>query len=102
MPTAKGYSVVYEFCGHGIGIDFHEEPQVEHIARRNTGAIMRPGMIFTIEPMINQGKSKTKIDKIDGWTARTSDNKLSAQFEHTILVTENGYEVLLTDVLSEY
>lgn len=97
---AKGYSVVHEFCGHGIGIDFHEEPQVEHIGRRNTGPVMQPGMIFTIEPMINQGKSKTKIDRNDGWTARTIDGKLSAQYEHTILVTETGYEVL-TDLGEE-
>jgi len=97
----KGYSVVYEFCGHGVGLEFHEEPQVEHIARRNSGSKMQPGMIFTIEPMINEGKPRTKVDKVDGWTARTSDGKLSAQFEHTILVTENGYEVL-TDVDGEY
>lgn len=90
----KGYSVVYEFCGHGVGIDFHEDPQVEHIARKNTGDIMRPGMTFTIEPMINEGKARTKIDRFDGWTARTADGKLSAQFEHTILVTETGYEIL--------
>lgn len=98
---AKGYSVVYEFCGHGVGIEFHEEPQVDHASRRNTGPIMKPGMIFTIEPMINQGKAKAVIDKNDGWTARTMDNKLSAQFEHTILVTETGYEVL-TDIHEEY
>lgn len=98
---ARGYTVVYEFCGHGVGIDFHEEPQVEHIGRRNTGPEMRPGMIFTIEPMINQGKSRTRIDRTDGWTARTIDNQLSAQYEHTILVTETGYEVL-TDVSEEY
>jgi len=98
---AKGYTVVHEFCGHGVGIDFHEEPQVEHIGRRNTGPEILPGMIFTIEPMINQGKSRTKIDREDGWTARTIDDKLSAQYEHTILVTESGYEVL-TDVSGEY
>ncbi len=98
---AKGYTVVYEFCGHGVGIDFHEDPQVEHIGRRNTGPEILPGMIFTIEPMINQGKSRTKIDREDGWTARTIDDKLSAQYEHTILVTESGYEVL-TDVSDEY
>ncbi len=86
----KGYSVVWEFCGHGVGIEFHEEPQVDHIARRNSGAIMRPGMVFTIEPMINQGKARVEIDR-----------KLSAQFEHTILVTETGYEVL-TDIHGEY
>lgn len=98
---AKGYSVVYEFCGHGVGIDFHEEPQVEHTGRRNTGPMMKPGMIFTIEPMINEGKSRTRIDKHDGWTARTIDGKLSAQYEHTILVTETGFEAL-TDVTGEY
>lgn len=97
----KGHSVVYEFCGHGVGVDFHEEPQVEHVARKNTGAIMEPGMIFTIEPMINEGKSRTKVDKHDGWTARTIDGRLSAQFEHTLLVTETGVEVL-TDVSGEY
>ncbi len=97
---AKGYSVVYEFCGHGCGVEFHEEPQVEHVARRNTGAIMEPGMTFTIEPMINEGRSRAKVDKIDGWTARTADGKLSAQFEHTVLVTETGVEVL-TDVSGE-
>lgn len=98
---SKGYSVVYEFCGHGVGIDFHEEPQVDHAARRNTGELMKPGMIFTIEPMINEGKPRTNVDKHDGWTARTVDNKLSAQFEHTILVTPTGYEVL-TDIHNEY
>ena len=98
---AKGLSVVYEFCGHGVGIKFHEEPQVDHTARRNTGGKMKPGMIFTIEPMINQGKPSTDIDKKDGWTARTVDNRLSAQFEHTILVTETGYEIL-TDIHGEY
>ena len=98
---AQRFSVVYEYCGHGVGIDFHESPQIDHIARRNSGPIMRPGMIFTIEPMINEGKASTRTDKQDGWTARTSDGKLSAQFEHTVLVTENGAEVL-TDVVGEY
>ena len=101
FAKAKGYSVVYEFCGHGVGVNFHEEPQVDHTARRNSGPIMKPGMIFTIEPMINQGRPKADIDKVDSWTARTIDNKLSAQFEHTILVTPNGYEVL-TDIHNEY
>lgn len=98
---AKGYTVVYEFCGHGVGIDFHEEPQVDHASRRNSGPEMKPGMIFTIEPMINQGKPKAVIDKNDGWTARTVDSKLSAQFEHTILVTPTGCEVL-TDIHNEF
>jgi len=98
---SKGFSVVYEFCGHGVGVDFHEEPQVDHTSRRNTGPIMKPGMTFTIEPMINEGRAGAVIDKLDKWTARTIDGKLSAQFEHTILITETGYEVL-TDVLEEY
>jgi len=91
---SKEFSVVFEYCGHGVGIHFHEEPQVDHSARRNSGAKMRPGMIFTIEPMINEGRPRTVTDEEDGWTARTIDNKLSAQFEHTILVTETGYEIL--------
>ncbi|NQU86181.1 MAG: type I methionyl aminopeptidase [Mariniphaga sp.] len=91
---AKGFSVVYEFCGHGVGLQFHEAPQVDHTARRNSGEIMKPGMIFTIEPMINQGRPSTVVDREDGWTARTIDKKLSAQFEHTILVINDGNEVL--------
>jgi len=98
---SNGFSVVYEFCGHGVGIQFHEEPQIDHTSRRNSGPYMKPGMTFTIEPMINQGQPKTIIDKTDKWTARTVDNKLSAQFEHTILVTQTGFEVL-TDVSGEY
>lgn len=98
---ANGYSVVYEFCGHGVGIDFHEAPNVDHAARKNTGQVMKQGMIFTIEPMINQGKPATDIDRADGWTARTVDGKLSAQFEHTILVTQTGFEVL-TDIHNSY
>ncbi|MBI1305596.1 MAG: type I methionyl aminopeptidase [Bacteroidetes bacterium] len=96
-----GYGVVYEFCGHGVGVKFHEDPDVCHIAQKNTGKRMRPGMIFTIEPMINIGKARCKIDKQDGWTARTIDGKLSAQYEHTILITENGCEAL-TDVYGEF
>ena len=99
--TAQGFSVVYEFCGHGVGLEFHEEPQVDHTSRRNKGPKMRPGMIFTIEPMINEGKPATSIDRNDGWTARTVDHKLSAQFEHTILVTPTGFEVL-TDIHNEF
>lgn len=101
FAKSKGYSVVYEFCGHGVGINFHEEPQIDHSARKNSGEKMKPGMIFTIEPMINEGKARVKIDPIDKWTARTIDNKLSAQFEHTILVTETGYEVL-TDLSDSF
>jgi methionyl aminopeptidase len=99
--TAQGFSVVYEFCGHGVGLQFHEEPQVDHTSRRNKGPKMKPGMIFTIEPMINEGRPTTSIDRNDGWTARTIDHKLSAQFEHTILVTPTGFEVL-TDIHNEF
>ncbi|HEY3372289.1 MAG TPA: type I methionyl aminopeptidase [Prolixibacteraceae bacterium] len=98
---SKGFSVVYEYCGHGVGVEFHEEPQVDHTSRRNTGSFMQPGMTFTIEPMINEGRPGTIVDKSDKWTARTVDKKLSAQFEHTILITETGYEVL-SDVTGEY
>ncbi|MCC7429230.1 type I methionyl aminopeptidase [bacterium] len=88
-----GYSVVRDFTGHGIGKEFHEEPPIPHHGKAGTGPRLREGMIFTIEPMINEGTYKSKILK-DGWTAVTQDGKLSAQFEHTVLVTENGCEVL--------
>ncbi len=88
-----GYSIVDEFCGHGIGKDFHEAPQVMHHGKAGTGPEIKEGMIFTIEPMINVGKRKVSVMK-DGWTAVTKDRSLSAQWEHTILVTKNGYEVL--------
>jgi methionyl aminopeptidase len=88
-----GYSVVREFCGHGIGRQFHEEPQVLHYGRPNTGFRLEPGMIFTIEPMINAGKAAIK-QLGDGWTIVTKDHSLSAQYEHTILVTDTGFEVL--------
>lgn len=97
----EGYSVVWQFCGHGVGLKFHEDPEVSHVGQRNTGKRMKPGMIFTIEPMINEGLAECIVDKSDGWTARTRDYKLSAQFEHTILITPNGCE-LLTDVYGEY
>ena len=87
------YSVVREYCGHGIGRGFHEEPQVLHYGKRGTGAEMLPGMTFTIEPMVNAGRKEVK-QLGDGWTVVTRDRKLSAQWEHTILVTEEGYEVL--------
>lgn len=90
---AAGYSVVREYCGHGIGREMHEEPQVMHFGKAGAGLVLVPGMTFTIEPMINQGIRKTKLLK-DGWTVVTKDKKLSAQWEHTILVTESGYEVL--------
>ena len=96
-----GYSVVHQFCGHGVGVKFHEEPEVNHEADFNSGIKLRPGMTFTIEPMINQGKARVKVDKRDKWTARTIDGKLSAQFEHTVLITDTGVEVL-TDIDGEY
>ena len=88
-----GYSIVDEFCGHGIGQDFHEAPQVMHHGKAGTGSEIKEGMIFTIEPMVNVGKRKVSIMK-DRWTAVTKDRSLSAQWEHTILVTKDGYEVL--------
>ncbi|MEX0605995.1 MAG: type I methionyl aminopeptidase [Marinobacter sp.] len=87
------YSVVREYCGHGIGRVFHEEPQVMHYGRPGTGLELKEGMTFTIEPMINQGKKDCKLLP-DDWTVVTKDHKLSAQWEHTILVTADGYEVL--------
>ena len=94
-----GYSVVREFCGHGVGARFHEEPQVLHYGRPGTLDELVPGMIFTIEPMINAGKRDIKEDRkgnrpYDGWTIVTRDRSLSAQWEHTVLVTDTGYEVL--------
>ena len=86
-------SVVREYCGHGLGRGFHEAPQVLHYGRPGTGAELKEGMIFTIEPMINQGRAETRLLG-DGWTAITKDRKLSAQWEHAILVTPQGYEVL--------
>ena len=88
-----GYSVVREFCGHGIGSKFHEDPQVLHYGKAGTGVKLEAGMIFTIEPMINAGKAGIK-QLGDGWTIVTKDHSLSAQWEHTILVTESGFEVL--------
>jgi len=89
----NGFSVVREYCGHGIGAVFHEEPQVLHYGRAGTGLELREGMTFTIEPMINQGRAETRLLG-DGWTAITKDRKLSAQWEHTVLVTADGYEIL--------
>jgi methionyl aminopeptidase len=88
-----GYTVVKEYCGHGIGREMHEEPNVLHYGRPNTGLTLKEGMTFTIEPMINQGSARVKTKK-DGWTVVTKDKKLSAQAEHTILVTKDGFEVL--------
>lgn len=93
LAEGVGYSVVREFCGHGIGARFHESPQVLHYGRRGTGLQLKPGMIFTIEPMINAGKAAIR-HLPDGWTITTKDGSLSAQWEHTVLVTETGHEVL--------
>ena len=90
---SNNFSVVREYCGHGIGADFHEEPQVLHYGKPDTGITLKPGMIFTIEPMINTGKREVKLLP-DKWTVVTRDRGLSAQWEHTILVTETGFEVL--------
>ena len=93
LVKSRGYSVVVEYCGHGIGRNFHEDPVVLHVGKPKQGIIMKPGMTFTIEPMINIGSAKTVLAD-DGWTALTADGSLSAQFEHTILVTPDGVEVL--------
>lgn len=90
---AHNFSVVREYCGHGIGRNFHEDPQVLHYGKAGTGLVLEPGMIFTIEPMINAGKAAIKLLP-DKWTVVTKDRSLSAQWEHTILVTEDGFEVL--------
>jgi len=90
---SNGFSVVREFCGHGIGRNFHEDPQVLHYGRAGTGMILEPGMTFTIEPMINAGKAAIS-ELPDGWTIITKDRSLSAQWEHTILVTDTGYEIM--------
>jgi methionyl aminopeptidase len=92
IAEAERFSVVRDFCGHGIGTQFHEPPSVLHYGRAGTGIILEEGMIFTIEPMINEGKYDSKV-LADGWTAVTRDRKLSAQFEHTIGVTEDGVEI---------
>ena len=88
----KGFSVVRDFCGHGIGTTFHEPPNILHYGKKNTGIELKPGMTFTIEPMINAGNYPIKILN-DGWTAVTKDKSLSVQFEHTLGITENGYEI---------
>ena len=93
----KNYSVVRDFCGHGISNTFHEPPNILHYGKKNTGFELKPGMTFTIEPMINIGKYESKLLN-DGWTAVTKDKSLSAQFEHTIGITENGYEIFTESV----
>ena len=93
FAEGKGCSIVKEFCGHGIGAKFHEEPQVLHYGRIGTGLQLKAGMIFTVEPMVNAGKAPIR-QLADGWTIVTKDHSLSAQWEHTILVTNSGFEVL--------
>jgi len=94
IAKPRGYSIIQHYAGHGVGLEMHEEPIVPHEARRSEGPRMLPGMVFTIEPMINEGKNDWFLDEGDQWTVRTADGKLSAQFEHTILVTKTGHEVL--------
>ncbi|GHD13015.1 type I methionyl aminopeptidase [Tianweitania populi] len=89
----NGYSVVHEFCGHGIGREMHEEPQILHFGKPETGMALREGMVFTIEPMLNRGRRSVRTEA-DGWTVKTRDGSLSAQFEHTVAVTASGVSVL--------
>jgi methionyl aminopeptidase len=91
----SGFSVVREFCGHGIGRKFHEDPQILHYGKAGTGEVLKEGMIFTIEPMINAGRREIR-ELPDGWTIVTKDRSLSAQWEHTVLVTPTGYEIMTT------
>ena len=93
MAGDNGFSVVHEYCGHGIGRVFHEEPQITHFGKRGTGVEMRPGMTFTIEPMINLGKRQLSFDK-DGWTTRSIDRKVSAHFEHSIAIRRGKADIL--------
>ena len=97
LVEPRGFSVVRDFCGHGISNTFHEPPNVLHYGKKNTGPELQPGMTFTIEPMINSGKYDAKVLN-DGWTAVTKDKSLSAQFEHTVGITENGYEIFTESV----
>ena len=96
----KGFSVVKDFCGHGISNKFHEQPNILHYGKKNTGLELNPGMTFTIEPMINAGKFDVKVQN-DGWTAVTKDKSLSAQFEHTLGITEDSYEIF-TESVKDY
>jgi methionyl aminopeptidase len=93
---ANGCSVVREWTGHGVGEKLHEDPSVPHFGKPGAGILLRPGFIFTVEPMINAGHYETVLDKKDGWTVRTADGSLSAQFEHSIVITDNGPEILTT------
>ena len=90
----NGYTVVKEIGGHGVGLEFHEDPWVSYVSRRGTERLMVPGMIFTIEPMVNMGSDEIFTDEEDGWTVYTADGKPSAQWEIQVLVTEDGYEIM--------
>lgn len=90
----NGYSVVRDLCGHGVGLAFHEEPEVLHFGRKGTGMLLVPGMVFTIEPMINMGRYEVYIDEDDGWTVLTDDGLPSAQWEHTFVMTDHSLEIL--------
>lgn len=90
----NGYTVVRDLCGHGVGLKFHDEPEVEHYGKKGTGMLLVPGMVFTIEPMINMGKWQVFIDEENNWTVVTEDEKPSAQWEHTLVMTETGVEIL--------
>lgn len=90
----NGYSVVRELCGHGVGLEFHEEPEVAHYGKPKTGMLLVPGMVFTIEPMINMGRREVHFSREDGWTVTTRDRLPSAQWEHTLLMTEEGVEII--------
>lgn len=94
LARENGYSVVTDLGGHGVGKDFHEEPFVPHVGERDTGMLLVPGMVLTVEPMINAGAYKVRVDKQDGWTVYTADGSLSAQWEKTVLITEAGVEIL--------
>lgn len=90
---AAGYSVVRDYCGHGIGRDFHTAPNIMHYGKRGEGVTLKEGMFFTVEPMVNIGKAATRLNANDGWTVTTRDRSLSAQFEHSIAVTSDGFEI---------
>ncbi len=94
FAKSKGYSVVYEVGGHGVGLEFHEEPYVSYVSKKNTEMLLVPGMVFTIEPMINQGKADVFVDDKNGWTVYTKDGSDSAQWEVMVLVKDDGYEIL--------
>ena len=99
--TGRHYGIVRDYTGHGVGREFHEPPQIIHIGKYGYGDEFKPGMIFTVEPMINAGSYKTSLSKVDGWTVRTIDGSLSAQWEHTVLVTEEGCEILTLSKLEK-